>query len=217
MPRRYIGILGYYCEQAPEGMPHSSKWLLPCVNSDFGFPSDKAQLPGSFHVIGKEANIQGVDLYILHEGIDFICSKSPGQSVWRACATGRVFFANHMPDGLFGKYLCVNHADGRTCSLYSHFAHLSVHEGDFVKEGQTLGEAGATWFGSNHPGEEHLHFELRSGQFTSTACPRNDTLPFGLWPSEMTQRCENDLAAWRSFLKERFRRLDVEDRLCSGK
>lgn len=55
----------------------------------------------------------------------------------------------------FGNYVIIDHGDGFR-SLYAHMTHYVVEEGQFVGQGQKIGEVGSTGY-SNGP---HLHFEI---------------------------------------------------------
>lgn len=72
-----------------------------------------------------------------------------------AIASGEVTFAGGNPATGYGYYVDVDHGDGHV-SRYAHLDSISVSDGDFVLQGQTLGTCGDTGdaFGC------HLHFVL---------------------------------------------------------
>ena len=86
---------------------------------------------------------------------DGINIAAPVGTPIRATADGTVAYAG---DGLpgFGNLVLIKHADGWT-SAYAHANSIAVKRGDAVRQGQTIGEIGAT--GSVN--EPQLHFELR--------------------------------------------------------
>jgi murein DD-endopeptidase MepM/ murein hydrolase activator NlpD len=73
----------------------------------------------------------------------------------RATADGTVAYAG---DGLpgFGNLVLIKHDDGWT-SAYAHAKSIAVKRGDTVRQGQIIGEIGATGTVT----EPQLHFELR--------------------------------------------------------
>ena len=115
---------------APAGAP---TFLLPVegrILSDFGPKS------GGLH----------------NDGINI---AAPQGTPIRATADGTVAYAG---DGLpgFGNLVLIKHADGWT-SAYAHAKSIAVKRGDTVRQGQTIGEIGAT----GSVTEPQLHFELR--------------------------------------------------------
>lgn len=105
-----------------------------------------------------------------HHGIDIFVSYGDGRTrddngnslsygkPFRSAQSGTVVEVYN--DGCwntgFGNYCLVDHGDG-TQTLYAHAKTVYVQEGDFVKQGQTLGEIGDT----GNTTAPHLHFEVR--------------------------------------------------------
>ncbi len=104
----------------------------------------------------------------LHAGLDI---APPAGTPILAALAGRVVFKGVM-DG-YGNFTCIRHAP-RLTTCYGHqqaFA-SSLHEGDLVARGQTIGYVGNT---GNSTGP-HLHFEVRLGpDFSGTPV---DPMPF---------------------------------------
>jgi murein DD-endopeptidase MepM/ murein hydrolase activator NlpD len=87
-----------------------------------------------------------------HSGVDFTASSG---STVRAAGPGTVVAAGD--GGAYGNQVVIKHPDGMH-SQYGHLSALSVHTGQTVKGGQTVGRAGATGNASG----PHLHFEIRT-------------------------------------------------------
>ncbi len=105
-----------------------------------------------------------------HHGIDIFVSYGDGRTrddngnslsygkPFRAAEDGtvvEVYNDGNWNTG-FGNYCIVDHGDG-TQTLYAHAKTVYVQVGDFVKQGQTLGEIGDT----GNTTAPHLHFEVR--------------------------------------------------------
>ena len=105
-----------------------------------------------------------------HHGIDIFVSYGDGRTrddngnslsygkPFRAAEDGtvvEVYNDGNWNTG-FGNYCIVDHGDG-TQTLYAHAKTVYVQVGDYVKQGQTLGEIGDT----GNTTAPHLHFEVR--------------------------------------------------------
>lgn len=98
----------------------------------------------------------------LHAGTDFAAGS--GTPI-RVAAAGRVIQAGWR--GGYGNYTCVSH--GRVMGIgfstcYGHQSRISVHVGQYVRQGQIIGLVGSTGASTG----SHLHFETRFG-----GAPRN--------------------------------------------
>ncbi|MDR0402530.1 MAG: M23 family metallopeptidase [Treponema sp.] len=87
----------------------------------------------------------------IHAGIDY---RAPEGTPITVCAPGRVVFAG--PRIVTGNTVIIEHMPG-VYSLCYHLSKISLSEGQVVKTGDALGEAGATGFAT----AAHLHWELR--------------------------------------------------------
>jgi murein DD-endopeptidase MepM/ murein hydrolase activator NlpD len=93
----------------------------------------------------------------VHAGIDY---GVPTGTVVAACADGRVTLAEFREST--GYSVVVEHLPG-VYSLYYHLSKITVKENALVKQGDTLGESGATGLATG----PHLHWEIRvSGENT---------------------------------------------------
>jgi murein DD-endopeptidase MepM/ murein hydrolase activator NlpD len=71
-----------------------------------------------------------------------------------AANDGRVVYA--APLGIYGNCIVVDHGYGLQ-SIYGHLSEISVHEGDMVKRGQSMGKSGMTGMAAG----DHLHFSMQ--------------------------------------------------------
>ena len=87
-----------------------------------------------------------------HEGIDI--PAKPGTPIF-AAAAGRVI---HSGRGLkdYGRVVIVKHV-GNYSSVYAHNRRNRVNKGDFVEQGELIGEVGS----SGNASGPHVHFEVR--------------------------------------------------------
>lgn len=87
-----------------------------------------------------------------HEGVDI--PAKPGTPI-RAAAAGRVI---HSGKGLgdYGRVVIVKHV-GDYSSVYAHNRRNRVNKGDFVEQGDLIGEVGS----SGNASGPHVHFEVR--------------------------------------------------------
>lgn len=86
-----------------------------------------------------------------HSGVDI--SGSTGQPII-AAAAGQVVSAGRR--GGYGLAVVIDHGGG-LATLYAHQSVLNVRDGEFVAQGQKIGEVGSTGFSTG----PHLHFEIR--------------------------------------------------------
>ncbi|MBR6424643.1 MAG: peptidoglycan DD-metalloendopeptidase family protein [Oscillospiraceae bacterium] len=85
-----------------------------------------------------------------HSGVDLAASS--GTSVY-ASKAGTVYKADY--GQVNGNYIKIRHADG-TETFYLHLSAFSVKEGDYVTQGQKIGEVGSTGKSTG----PHLHFQI---------------------------------------------------------
>lgn len=89
-----------------------------------------------------------------HTGIDIAGSGIYGSPVI-ASNTGRVVRVRYYTTG-YGYHVMIDHGSNNW-TVYAHLSAISVNEGDWVAQGQTVGFVGST---GNSTGP-HLHFEVR--------------------------------------------------------
>ena len=85
-----------------------------------------------------------------HNGVDL--AAGAGTAIY-ATKSGTVTTA--LRSDIWGNYVVINHGDGFS-SLYAHMQGLIVKEGDYVKQGQTIGYVGSTGLSTG----PHLHFTI---------------------------------------------------------
>ena len=87
-------------------------------------------------------------------GVDYGCKT--GDKVW-ATGDGVVVGCSNDPNQVRGKNVTIRHRDGKE-SHYLHLSKVSVRNGQRVKAGDVIGEAGNT--GTTSTGA-HLHFAIK--------------------------------------------------------
>jgi murein DD-endopeptidase MepM/ murein hydrolase activator NlpD len=112
-------------------------------------PSDDLAWPLHGAVTGGFGEARGGHM---HEGIDI---PMPEGTPIKAAAAGTVVM-REVQDG-YGNYTCIAHVKITTC--YGHQSRFRTEMGAHVKQGEVIGEVGAT---GNAP-VNHLHFEVRRG------------------------------------------------------
>ncbi len=93
-----------------------------------------------------------------HSGIDIINGRGVdgyGDPVW-AARDGVVTRASEL--GTYGLVIYISHEDGSE-TRYAHLSTIKVEVGDYVEQGQIIGNIGTTGFVTG----PHLHFEIRIG------------------------------------------------------
>lgn len=128
--------------QPPAGYIQTEVWAWPLANypcyisSPFGY---------------RDAHIGG---NAFHGGTDIAGSGIYGQPVY-ATRNGYVAAAIWGTTG-YGRYVLLDHGDGFV-TIYGHCSNLTVTQGQYVLQGQQIGNVGST---GNSTGP-HLHFEVR--------------------------------------------------------
>jgi murein DD-endopeptidase MepM/ murein hydrolase activator NlpD len=89
---------------------------------------------------------------IFHDGVD-ISAKSGSKIV--ATASGTVDIIIHSNLG-YGNKIVINHGNGYE-TLYAHLKFIKVRKGQYIKQGQVIGEVGSTGLSTG----DHLHYEIR--------------------------------------------------------
>ncbi len=89
-------------------------------------------------------------VWMMHSGVDL--AAPAGRDIW-ATRSGVVVTATH--NEAYGNYVIIDHGDGFR-SLYAHMTHYVVEEGQYVGQGQKIGEVGSTGYSTG----PHLHFEI---------------------------------------------------------
>lgn len=115
----------------------------------------------------RTITVNGVTQTKAHTGIDLVCISKASPKVCSALA-GKVIVANAGSTG-YGNYVVLQHTadDGTTFyTLYGHMIQdsIQVSVGEDVEQGRVLGTMGST---GNSTGN-HLHFEVRIGENSST-------------------------------------------------
>jgi murein DD-endopeptidase MepM/ murein hydrolase activator NlpD len=98
---------------------------------------------------GRMTSSYGMRWGRLHKGVDLVSSNR----TIRAADAGRVEFAGYKSD--YGYHIIINHGNGYK-TLYGHLRSMSVHSGDIVESGESIGVMGNT----GHSTGTHLHFEV---------------------------------------------------------
>ncbi|WP_446008603.1 M23 family metallopeptidase [Candidatus Electrothrix sp.] len=88
--------------------------------------------------------------YQTHLGMDI---ASTAKAPIEAANRGKVIFANYL--GIYGNMIMIDHGQGLT-SLYSHLSRIGVEPGQFVEQGEVIGNSGTTGMA----GGDHLHFSM---------------------------------------------------------
>ena len=115
-------------------------------------PGARADAPGEFAWPAKGKVIQG---FGESRSTGIAIAAAPGDPV-SAAADGKVIFSGQGPRG-YGNLIIVKH-DADTLSVYAHGRTLLVKEGQTVRKGQKIAEAGDS--GADKP---KLLFEIRKG------------------------------------------------------
>jgi len=125
---------------------------------------------------GRRAPIPGVTTGTFHAGIDI--ANKVGTPVYAAFAGTVVGAGTNGVPGRSGKYILIANPDGER-QYYGHLNKIRVKAGQKVKQGERIGDMGAT---GNVTGP-HLHFEIwRNSSHTSHRNPRIDFRHFGITP-----------------------------------
>lgn len=121
-----------------------------------------------------------------HEGVDF---RARMNTNIYCCADGEVFQVHQNPDDHpYGIHVRVRHALGYR-TIYAHFDHVLVHEGERVAAGQILGKADSTGASTG----SHLHLTLKQDGATmrgETSYPKDvlDPTPYLVWPEQSMKK-----------------------------
>ena len=97
-----------------------------------------------------------------HTGIDIAGRNSAGQAIFQkpilAANAGKVIYASnsYTPGRGYGRYVIIDHGGGMS-TLYGHQNQVYVSVGDYVEQGDVIGEVGTTGWSTG----PHLHFEIR--------------------------------------------------------
>lgn len=129
---------GIYSRWTPERLWHGA----------FSAPVTDAEMTSEF---GTRRSYNHGPVTDAHEGVDY--GVQTGDPI-HAAADGRVVFAG--PLHVRGNTVIIDHGWG-VMTGYFHQSVLHVQEGQMVRQGEVIGEAGATGFVTG----PHLHFEVR--------------------------------------------------------
>lgn len=125
------------------GEATTSKSTIASTRSDYMWPVNGSVLSGYGYRTGYGSSF--------HEGIDISASTS---TKVKAAKAGTVIRAGWYYG--YGKTVMVSHGNG-VVTLYGHLSSISVHSGQKVSQGKTLGRAGSTGSATC----VHLHFEVQ--------------------------------------------------------
>jgi len=125
------------------------KIISGIISSDSG-----VQTGGYFIRPAKGAKTQNIHG---HNGVDF--SGRGGSSVVAAAAGKVLISLSSGYNGGYGQYVVIQHSNG-TQTLYAHLSANFVSAGDFVDQGQLIGNIGNTGLSTG----PHLHFEVRGAK-----------------------------------------------------
>lgn len=92
----------------------------------------------------------------LHEGIDLFAEI--GTPVL-AVRSGKVV-ASKEQNKRMGNYVVIRHP-GKLVTIYGHLSKLCVRRGEFVRQGEKIGEVGKSGNAKYRDIQPHLHFEVR--------------------------------------------------------
>ena len=141
----------------PDGMEAPTPVVTPIkkfINSIISPEPSGVDTSGYFIRPAKGPKTQGVHG---HNGIDI--SGRGGLSVV-AAAEGRVLISlSSGYNGGYGSYIVINHPNG-TQTLYGHLSANFVSAGDYVSQGQLIGNIGNTGKSTG----PHLHFEIHGAK-----------------------------------------------------
>lgn len=123
---------------------HSQRGQASAVSGEgsFDWPVDRARMTRGF-LPGKRRPHLGLDL------------AAPKGTPILASAAGRVIYSGQGFSG-YGKMILIDSGNG-WAHLYAHFNRLLVSEGQYVRQGEVIGEMGRTGRATG----VHLHFEIR--------------------------------------------------------
>ncbi|MEG0018064.1 MAG: peptidoglycan DD-metalloendopeptidase family protein [Hydrogenoanaerobacterium sp.] len=97
-----------------------------------------------------------------HTGIDIAGRNMAGSAIFQqeihAANDGKVIYASnsYTPGVGYGRYVIIDHGGGMS-TLYGHQNQVYVSVGDYVTQGDVIGEVGTTGWSTG----PHLHFEIR--------------------------------------------------------
>ena len=129
------------------GNPSSASWMVPCSYVMLTSPFGERNAPTA----GASTNHKGVDL-AGPEGTAIVASRA-----------GTVISAKYSNSG--GYMVTIDHGDGFK-SVYMHMTHYTVSKGQYVAQGQKIGEMGDTGITSG----VHLHFGIiYNGEYVNPA------------------------------------------------
>ena len=112
----------------------------------------EGDLDFAWPITGRVSSPFGLRRGSHHDGIDL---RAPTGTAIHASETGRVI---HSDDSLrgYGNMIIIKHA-GVFTTVYAHNSENYVSVGDFVEQGEVIGEVGST----GNAEAPHLHFEIR--------------------------------------------------------
>lgn len=115
------------------------------VQQGFDWPVDRARMTRGF-LPNKRRPHLGLDL------------AAPKGTAIMASTGGRVIYAGQGFSG-YGKMILIE-SGGKWAHLYAHFNRILVSEGQYVRQGEVIGEMGRTGRATG----VHLHFEIRQNK-----------------------------------------------------
>lgn len=106
----------------------------------------------------------------MHYGID-VDTTDPDKNVYATtpgtCTESAIYYKPDVRWG-FGNFVRIKDASGKE-HYYAHLASRAVKRGDYVKVGQAVGIMGKTGNAGLDAQAEHVHYEVRTGPYESSA------------------------------------------------
>lgn len=138
--------LGEILEYFPSDLPESH-------SENFYFLGDITTVSPVINVVTSTFGLRNhptTGIAAIHNGVDLRSTEGTPISAWREGVVSKAGFT-----ALVGNYVRIDHGN-EIYSFYAHCSEISVHQGDFVEAGQTIGKVGATGDATG----PHLHFEI---------------------------------------------------------
>ena len=143
-------------------IPPNSNISIQNVNGQFYWPVGSATGGKISEMVYARGGYWG------HKGIDIVDYYG---SPIVAADSGKVLVSRWYYD--YGYCVIIQHENGLV-TVYGHMSYLRVSEGQYVTQGQQIGDMGATGQATG----THLHFEIRRGGISGTKLDPIDYLPW---------------------------------------
>jgi murein DD-endopeptidase MepM/ murein hydrolase activator NlpD len=124
------------------------------LSISYGLLSEVASAYGMWDITAPFGNVSHIHPNG-HTGVDFAI---PADTPLKSVVDGTVEKVRDTGNVGYGKSVQIRTPDGRLV-IYAHLNDFNVSVGDYVREGQIIGESGSTGRSTGN----HLHFEVREG------------------------------------------------------